>query len=668
MSELDEILQKKLEALEQGQPLEQVLKDLPQEGRDLAPLIRLVSDLRSLPHPQPHSSEVPTRRRLEAASAQMPARRVRRRVEWPLGHLGLMPRISWATLAILFAVVAIFSLGMWLLGPRDAQAATLMDVRGEALVASEGSEDWVPVLDGDQVHAGQRLITGNNASVTLVFYEGSRLTLGSNTYIALSELKGGLGNALRVVITQHAGRTQHSVVPLRGAKSTYQVVTPAGIASVHGTRFSVLVGRGGAARFAVSSGKVAVSSQESQVFLEAGQATAALPGELPQSPAYTFTLQGQVESIEGDTWVVNGVSFRVTSETQVFDDPQVGSLVLVEGRIVDGERVADSVSVIESGEPESTLTGVLEEMEDDRWQVDGATICVDQNTQLDSGLEVGMAVKVTFTVSEDGCWLALKIESLQEEPPTPEPGVTETITATETVTPSETPTPSATITPTVTVTPTVTLTPTETITPTVTLTPTVFVNCTGANPHPTGQTLAQRYGVPYEEIMGWFCQGFGFGEIDLAYGLSRTYGIPVEEIFALRRSGLGWGQIKRMVPSLTPVATTEPAPSETEPSPSETAEPPQATPTPVPKNNRACPGDTTYSSAVSLAAKYGVSYEEIVSWFCQGFGFGEIDKAYGLSLQTSTPVAQIFAMRASGMGWGQIEAQLMSKPGKHGKP
>ena len=36
--------------------------------------------------------------------------------------------------------------------------------------------------------------------------------------------------------------------------------------------------------------------------------------------------------------------------------------------------------------------------------------------------------------------------------------------------------------------------------------------------------LAQRYGVPYEEIMGWFCQHYGFGEIDLAYSLSRQIG------------------------------------------------------------------------------------------------------------------------------------------------
>jgi hypothetical protein len=65
--------------------------------------------------------------------------------------------------------------------------------------------------------------------------------------------------------------------------------------------------------------------------------------------------------------------------------------------------------------------------------------------------------------------------------------------------------------------------------------------------------LAQRFGVPYEEIMGWFCQGFGFGEIDLAYGLSQQYGVPVTEIFGMRSSGMGWGEIKKALSQVPPL-------------------------------------------------------------------------------------------------------------------
>jgi hypothetical protein len=119
-----------------------------------------------------------------------------------------------------------------------------------------------------------------------------------------------------------------------------------------------------------------------------------------------------------------------------------------------------------------------------------------------------------------------------------------------------------------------------TITPTATITGTVVptdTNCTGADPQPTGMTLAERYSVPYEEIMGWFCQGFGFGEIDLAYGLSLEYGVPVAEIFAMRDAGEGWGNIKKYLedqvtptpeptkdkPTKTPKATKTPKPTKT---------------------------------------------------------------------------------------------------------
>jgi hypothetical protein len=81
----------------------------------------------------------------------------------------------------------------------------------------------------------------------------------------------------------------------------------------------------------------------------------------------------------------------------------------------------------------------------------------------------------------------------------------------------------------------------------VTPTPTPVTDCTGANPQPKGQKLSELYGVPYEEIMGWFCQGFGFGEIDLAYSLSAQTGTPVDQIFAMKASGLGWGEIKKQL-------------------------------------------------------------------------------------------------------------------------
>ena len=69
------------------------------------------------------------------------------------------------------------------------------------------------------------------------------------------------------------------------------------------------------------------------------------------------------------------------------------------------------------------------------------------------------------------------------------------------------------------------------------------------DPHPAGQGLADSYGVSYETIMGWFCQGigggkdgYGFGEIMLALESADKTGLSAEELLA-QRGDLGWGEI-----------------------------------------------------------------------------------------------------------------------------
>lgn len=72
--------------------------------------------------------------------------------------------------------------------------------------------------------------------------------------------------------------------------------------------------------------------------------------------------------------------------------------------------------------------------------------------------------------------------------------------------------------------------------------------CVGAEPHPVGMALAEDYDADYATIMGYFCgaqtgERYGFGEINLAYGIAERLGVEAAEIFALREQGLGWGQI-----------------------------------------------------------------------------------------------------------------------------
>jgi hypothetical protein len=114
-------------------------------------------------------------------------------------------------------------------------------------------------------------------------------------------------------------------------------------------------------------------------------------------------------------------------------------------------------------------------------------------------------------------------------------------------------------------------------------------------------------------------------------------------------------------PPPPPTNTPVPPPPDTPvPLPTDPPNPPPTnTPVPPPTNTPSPPDPPEqHPQGLALANKYGVSYDEIMGWNAQGFGFGEIDQAYGLSQETGTSVETIFEMRSSGMGWGQIRKAL----------
>ncbi len=73
---------------------------------------------------------------------------------------------------------------------------------------------------------------------------------------------------------------------------------------------------------------------------------------------------------------------------------------------------------------------------------------------------------------------------------------------------------------------------------------------------------------------------------------------------------------------------------------------------------------TNHPKGDKLAQEFGVDYTEIIDWFCKGYGFGEISHAYDISNLKGVPVEEVFALRASGMGWGKIKQSygLIGKP------
>jgi hypothetical protein len=603
----DELLQQSLEALENGIPLEQVLEALPADQEELAQLLTLAVQSHNAAQNaniNPLKAQSQEQRVLVTARQRVtdPVNRVTstvgritaadQRVTGTVGRVTKtgLPRSTWAILFAgaavfaVFALISLVSLAFLFSTAASARAATLIKLSGVVEVApANDATDWTPISEGEKIRAGMRLRTRADSNATLVFYDGSRTTLSPRTDLVLSQVSGGFtflaGKGLQVRYQQLAGDTSHTVVPLKGGSSFFEVLTPAGKASVHGTIFDVAVSTDGTARFAVDRGVVEVSQSAGSVTLTAGQATLSGENNQPEPPSYQFFVQGPIQSIEGEVWTVNGLSFHVNPDQYPFLPYQVGDWVTVHGRILpDGTFQADKIDLSRNDQKKLRFTGVVESMGAETWTISGRAVLVNSETEIEDGILAGDPVEVNFTVLPDGNWLAREIERLddeEEKTKTPTPTVVRSGTPETSETPEETVYPGP-----------ETDTPDGSATPEITPSPETTITLEGGRAgcetsdkqHPEGLKLAARWGVPYEEIMSWFCQGFGFGEIDLAYEMAQESGKPVAEIFAMKSSGMGWGQIKQ---ELSPKPTNESKPT-AEPKPTK-----ETKPTKAPKSTKA---------------------------------------------------------------------------------
>ena len=599
MINLDDSLQVYLSEVEKGVPLEKVLEDLPPEDRELAPLIHLAVNTRDLNHPQlssfvagVHQARLTGVSHIHSKSNNI---RLASWLEMNWKKLAVGGGLTAAMAALLILVVSAIGLGVYAVNAANAHHAQLTGISGLVQVASsENSTDWQLLSADTTVNQGERIQTYEDSGATLVFKDGSRTLLGPKTDVTLTTLDSGLFGSIKLLLTQNSGVTDHAVIPLKGSGSYFKVNTPSGLVSVHGTAFNVAIDDSGRTIFSVVHGRVQVQADHSQVFLTSGQATTALTGSGLENPAYQFALKGPVSAMSDTQWTVAGVKFAVTTQTKILGSFQIGTLASVRGLIQsNGDWVATSIEPADDDGTRASFTGVIQSKPDlpGTWVISGQNVLVNQTTQLSKNLVVGTAVKVTFSVLPGQAgWLAVSISALEdEEKPTVTPTQTQTLTKTTTGTGTITPkvtateehtqTITATSTGTTTLTPTVTgtlptatttVTPKATITrtPALTFTPTPTEIVKNENSRcdnrtkqqPEALRLAQRYQVSYDEIIGWFCRGFGFGEIDLAYQLSHSSGKTVDSIFAMRASGLGWGEIRKQLQNQIPPASTTPEP------------------------------------------------------------------------------------------------------------
>ena len=426
MAHKDDRLQELLEDLENEAPTRNAGEDRL-EDQELVGLVLLADAIRQVESPQMRSQVARGQK-----EAYLKLARAARQPDAPqptfLERLGLFPVLAGglAMAVIVFLCIGTLLMGTTIFGINlRGNRAALTDINGLVEI-SQGDGVWQAVSEDTSVTAGQAVRTGPASSARLNFFEGSTSFLEPNTEVALSELSGRLGS-LRVSLVQSAGESSHRVVPLRGPGSAFQVVTPSGEARVHGTTFQVAVGDQGASRISVSSGQVSVQAEGQEVILDSGQATTVQLGQVPAPAAFQFRGRGPVSEISGTTWVVGGVPVTVIDQTMISGDPHEGDHVRVVGRILDGSLwLADKIDESDPGGSRFQFSGILTDMDGPIWTINEDQVVVDEATDLDENLETEDLVLASFSVQENGDWLASKIEKLDDSPeePTPTPTAT----------------------------------------------------------------------------------------------------------------------------------------------------------------------------------------------------------------------------------------------------
>jgi hypothetical protein len=126
-----------------------------------------------------------------------------------------------------------------------------------------------------------------------------------------------------------------------------------------------------------------------------------------------------VESKGQETWSISGEIVTVTSHTEIDGSIGIGDTVEVRGtRLADGTLQAQRIRLIESGGDgsgddrgqETEFTGRVDSIASDQWVVDGRTVGIDSNTDIEGAPEVGDRAQVKAVTYSDGSLLALKIE------------------------------------------------------------------------------------------------------------------------------------------------------------------------------------------------------------------------------------------------------------------
>jgi hypothetical protein len=139
-----------------------------------------------------------------------------------------------------------------------------------------------------------------------------------------------------------------------------------------------------------------------------------LADEIKRAPEFEnrFEFSGIVQNMA--PWLVSGITFTTTEQTEIDAGIEIGDRVKVEGRILaDGTWLAEEVRLLDDQTLTFEFIGQVTHI--NPWIVSGISFTVNSSTTIESGIEIGDRVRVTGLVQPDGSLLAQRIELVDEE-------------------------------------------------------------------------------------------------------------------------------------------------------------------------------------------------------------------------------------------------------------
>lgn len=446
MTDAEQELHDRLERLEAGEALEEVLRGLEEDESEL---VQFAAQIIAIPKPVRKPAIVQSQKQKVMRAAQKRRGMSTLPFKWPFSFNKWF--ITASVFLILFATITGFYAGMnWLSSPAapipqevasnetlpapgtdtpleetpengivqtpisttQPQNALLFSVHGIVQVQNEeGGWNTVQVAE---LQTGQVFRTWSLSSAELIFFDGSVVTLEQNTVMTLETLQFQDSGARQIILYQPSGETHHEVVPTN-AKSSYVVRTPNASGEAKGTSFQVAVRDEQNSSFAVVEGEVSVTGREATVQLSSGQITIVKEDATPSQPVSWIQGEGEVSDI-GSTWIIDGMEFQMHDGTVVVGNPGMGDLVIVQGRLLaDGIRLADHIEkqafVFEH---QFRLLGLVEAQGVSQWKIAGQEVYVNTDTLIDPNVGVGSRVLARGFFQANGEFLTMSIQALDD--------------------------------------------------------------------------------------------------------------------------------------------------------------------------------------------------------------------------------------------------------------